>query len=79
MSTLLSFVVLSYIFSGYICCLAFLDCLERQSPPLRWQRLFAVLACLTIVISWPAWIIIEVIRLLAVPDGKKHLQDKVII
>ena len=79
MSTFLSFMVVSYIFSGYICCLAFLDCLERQFPPLKWQRLFAGIACLSIVISWPAWIIIEVIRLLAVPDEKKPLQDEFII
>ena len=63
MTILLIAIALSYIFSGCICCVAFLDHFNWQGSPLLWQRFLVVLASLLIVIFWPAWISIEIIRL----------------
>ena len=63
MTILLNAIALAYIFSGCICYVAFLNHFNWQGSPLIWQRFLVVLASLLIVIFWPAWISIEIIRL----------------
>ncbi len=79
MNILLICVAFSYVFSGYICCLAFLGYLDRQSALPQWKCCLAALASLLIIVSWPAWMITEAIRLLAEQDDKESLQDNFII
>ena len=66
MTTILfSILSLSYIFSGFVCWLAFLNHFNQYSPLLGWQRFLAILSSFLIVIFWPAWIINKGVNLLA--------------
>jgi uncharacterized membrane protein len=64
---LFSVIILAYIFSGLICCLAFLSQFNQQSS------LLAVLAGFLIVVFWPIWIIIEITEAF---KKVKNIEDK---
>jgi hypothetical protein len=60
---LFSVLALSYIFSGFVCWLAFLNHFNQHSPLVGWQRSLAILSSFLIVIFWPAWIINKGVKL----------------
>jgi len=60
---LFSVLALSYIFSGFVCWLAFLNHFNQHSPLSGWQRSLAILSSFLIVIFWPAWIINKGVKL----------------
>lgn len=60
---LFSVIALSYIFSGFVCWLVFLNHFNQHSPLLGLQRSLAILSSFLIVIFWPAWIINKGVRL----------------
>ena len=74
MATILltSILALSYIFSGFVCWLAFLNHFNQHSPLLEGQKSLAILSSFLIVIFWPAWIINKGVELPAKLE-KKHL------
>jgi hypothetical protein len=59
---LFSILALSYIFSGFVCWLAFLNQFNQHSPLLGWQRSLAILSSFLIVLFWPAWIINKAVK-----------------
>lgn len=60
---LFSVLVLSYIFSGFVCWLAFLNHFQQKSQLQGWQRCLAILSSVLIVIFWPLWIINKSVKL----------------
>ena len=60
---LLSIMGVSYLFSGFVCWLAFLNYFNSSSLLQGGQRYLAIISSLMIVIFWPLWIINKVSRL----------------
>ncbi len=60
---LFSILALSYIFSGFVCWLAFLNHFNQHSPLLGWQRFLAILSSFLIVMFWPTGIITKGVKL----------------
>ncbi|KJH72565.1 hypothetical protein [Aliterella atlantica] len=54
---LFSVLALSYIFSGFVCWLIFLNHFQQNSTLQGWQRYLAMLSSVLLVGFWPAWII----------------------
>lgn len=56
---LFTYLVSAYLFSGLICCLAFLNELKQRASPSLWQGFVTGLASFGILLFWPIWIILD--------------------
>lgn len=60
---LFSVLALSYIFSGLVCWITFLNHFRQHSSLSGWQKSVAMLSSSLIVVFWPAWIINKSVKL----------------